>query len=264
MGPIDIKYHVVSIAAVFLALGIGILVGGSGNLIGGNTVMDRQNAIISGLEANQNETKQEIRQTRDFLKQTSEYVQTLETKTIPELLKGRLDGVTYGIVGIGNFSPEMNPADKTRDIFGGAGAKITWQVKLSEEKLAALTASDTQTALDALAKELLGAGAPEAPILGKAELVSGPYPSSVNSVVFSLGENLSPSSISEIVTPLIRALQALDASTIVLFAGASDDYDKELSSDSVDFVPNAETLPGCVHAVVELENNFSESEKRNK
>ena len=45
---IDIRYHVATLAAIFIALGVGILIGST--LVGGDVLVEQQKKMIAQLE----------------------------------------------------------------------------------------------------------------------------------------------------------------------------------------------------------------------
>lgn len=92
MGP-GFKYHVVTIAAIFFALTVGLVVG---SLYVSPSVTDQQKRAILRLQKMQ---ESDIRTSREQLKQYQNFVGNVT----PVLLHGRLSGVNVAIVLTGDY-----------------------------------------------------------------------------------------------------------------------------------------------------------------
>ena len=92
MGP-GLKYHVVTIAAIFFALTIGLVVG---SLIVSPRVADRQQRAITRLQTTLNQDNISLRQK---LKHWEEF----GDRIAPVLLKGRLAGTPVAIIQTGDY-----------------------------------------------------------------------------------------------------------------------------------------------------------------
>ena len=82
---ISLRYHIVSLVAVFLALALGIVVG--------STVL--QEGTVSVLRATSQEVRQRSEENRTenlALKQEISRLQSFGTAVLPELVQGRLRG----------------------------------------------------------------------------------------------------------------------------------------------------------------------------
>src|SRR4029079_19574079 len=92
----DLRYHVASLAAVFIALVIGILVGvgiadrGVREDALRRDVADAKSALSSA-QADNSVLKQQQQATQDFV-----------DKSYPALMSGRLDGILVGLVFVGS------------------------------------------------------------------------------------------------------------------------------------------------------------------
>ncbi|HEY4687266.1 MAG TPA: copper transporter, partial [Candidatus Subteraquimicrobiales bacterium] len=62
----DVRYHLVSLVAVFLALALGILMGSV--IAGRGTLVERQNALIEGIQADVNRIQKENKGLHEELK----------------------------------------------------------------------------------------------------------------------------------------------------------------------------------------------------
>lgn len=96
---IDLRTHVFSLVAVFLALGIGILVGV--DLIGGRGIIAQEKGMVQRLELDFNRLRAEntqmagqIKQNRAALAVNQEFGQGI----VPTVISGRLQGTTVAVV----------------------------------------------------------------------------------------------------------------------------------------------------------------------
>lgn len=106
---IDFRYHIASLVAVFLALGLGILVGGI--FLKSDIVVNRQKEITDRLEV-------QIEQLRQKNEAVGNEISTLqlnykaqgdfEKQVLPLLVKGRLQGYQLAIVETNNYSFSNN------------------------------------------------------------------------------------------------------------------------------------------------------------
>ncbi|HHV16208.1 MAG TPA: copper transporter [Gelria sp.] len=100
---IDLKYHITSIVAVFLALGLGILIGSS--IVGDNLIVDQQQKIIDRLE----EQFYVLRDRDKKLEADNEYKDTIiknyenySQTVLPLLVAGRLPGYKAAVIVTGD------------------------------------------------------------------------------------------------------------------------------------------------------------------
>jgi len=131
---IDYKYHVASLVAVFLALGIGILVGST--LLGNSALVDYQKQVTNRLE-NQ---LQSLRDTNENVKARANTLETdanmhkqFEKQVLPILAAGKLAGKNFAIVELNNFGypPELSEAIKSA---GGYVSSVTSVNAITDEK----------------------------------------------------------------------------------------------------------------------------------
>ncbi|MEW6726247.1 MAG: copper transporter [Bacillota bacterium] len=194
---INIRYHIVSIVAVFLALGIGILVGSM--IIGSGTLSNQQQQLAERLEKHLTELRQENALTRERLSslEMETQLQKQFTKDIlPFLINGRLEGRKVAIVETSPFPPTGD----LKPVLEMAGAKVTSVTTITnglavaerKGELLSITkwqdTSDTklvrQTA-SALAQAVLEGKTPLVEYLAQEELINviGEYGVPVDSVV---------------------------------------------------------------------------------
>ena len=123
---INFRYHVISIVAVFLALGLGIVMG--------STVIDR--AIVDGLrnrianaENNSIERKTENDRLRSSVKKQDEQDTALAGHTV----RGYLTGQTVFVVTIGDI-PEATRVE-TQELLSVSGARLGSVIDINEDFL---------------------------------------------------------------------------------------------------------------------------------
>ncbi len=122
---IDFRYHIVSIVAVFLALGLGVLVG--------TTVLDRVTVEalegrVDDLRDRLNEHREEIRKLRSERDRANDLVADLG----PEVTEGVLVGMRVVFV-TGDQNADWH--DRVRDAITGAGAENVGSIALTSKWL---------------------------------------------------------------------------------------------------------------------------------
>lgn len=147
---IDIKYHIASLVAVFLALGIGILVGTS--IIGNDGMADRQQQIITVLEQDFAHLRKDNAKQNEEIKVLTEEIkqgESFEKEILPALVAGRLVGKNIVVVETGNNFMTKG----MKGLIKSAGGDIHSQVAISP-KLANLNESNQEQILAVLGQEL--------------------------------------------------------------------------------------------------------------
>ena len=146
---ISLRYHIVSLVAVFLALALGIVVG--------STVL--QEGTVSALRATSQEVRQRSEENRTenlALKQEISRYQAFGTTVLPELVQDRLKGRSVVLVDTDKVDSGLR--DGVRKILEDAGARVDGQITFADERLA-LGADADRTAMARLLA--VDAGAPE-------------------------------------------------------------------------------------------------------
>jgi hypothetical protein len=118
---IDIKYHIASLTAVFLALGIGIVIGTS--MIGSDTITKQQRNIIDGIEKEFTILREENKQNTEALLQAQEemsHQQQFNQNVLPLLVRDKLKGRKIAIVDI-NYHREH---DGLANVLRSSGADV--------------------------------------------------------------------------------------------------------------------------------------------
>jgi hypothetical protein len=257
VGPIDIKYHVVSIAAVFLALGVGIIVGSSTNFFGITSILDRQNRVIERLEGNYKDIRKEVRDTRVELNGSKQYVGSLENVLVPRLLSGKLDGFRYGVITIGDLPGENATEDSLITPLKSAGAVNAYKLRVKPEKLAELAGADAGLFVAQFGKEILRGAAFGSkftdPFMKDGSVVSGGFEKPVDGIIFVLGENVDPKTIREILLPLENLIQSNQGVTVNAVYGVQKPYEEIFKPTNILYFSNTETLAGQIELITHLE-----------
>jgi hypothetical protein len=148
---ISLRYHIVSLVAVFLALALGIVVG--------STVL--QEGTVSVLRATSERVRQESdRNSREnvALKQEQARLQSFGAAVLPELTQGRLKD--RPVVLVDTDKVDRGLRDTVRKTLEDAGAEIDGQITFSDQRLALASDADR-----AAVGRLLGADAGAADVL---------------------------------------------------------------------------------------------------
>ncbi|HSK36051.1 MAG TPA: copper transporter [Actinomycetota bacterium] len=147
---ISLRYHIVSLVAVFLALALGIVVG--------STVL--QEGTVSALRATSQEVRQRSEENRTenlALKQEISRHQAFGTTVLPELVQDRLKGRSVVLVDTDKVDSGLR--DGVRKVLEDAGARVDGQITFADERLVLGADADRTAMARLLAVE--DGGAPE-------------------------------------------------------------------------------------------------------
>jgi hypothetical protein len=132
MSP-DFRYHVATLAAVFLALGIGILIG---TAFVGAPIVQRQTGLIGRLEKNVADLRRETAETD----RSEEVLRAL----LPGTVRGKLAGQRVLVVQAGAYADAAAQAEEALQL---AGAEVI-RISLPEAAWRLPAASSTDTQVD--------------------------------------------------------------------------------------------------------------------
>ncbi len=138
---IDLKYHLISIVAVFLALAVGILVGSS--FIAGTSVKGLERQFVRLREENQLQ-----RASIDTLRNDALKHEEFDSAVAPILVRNQLSGHRIAIIQTGDFSEATQSA---KSILEQAGANVASVTTLSN-----LDAPDAQSRMARAIEQLTG------------------------------------------------------------------------------------------------------------
>jgi hypothetical protein len=137
---ISLRYHIVSLVAVFLALALGIVVG--------STVL--QEGTVSVLRATSERVRQESERNSRAnvaLNQDIARLQTFGAAVLPELVQNRLKG--RSVVLVDTDKVDGGVRDSVRKVLEDAGAEVDGQITFADDRLA-LAADADRTAMGRL------------------------------------------------------------------------------------------------------------------
>lgn len=121
---IDFRYHIVSLVAVFLALAIGIVIGGF-TLRG--EVGQSLTAQVTQLRTEKNNLRQQAGQASDSLKKRDTFITTV----LPSVVNGTLTGQEIAVVVLPGADPTL--LQSTRKTIAEAGGAVTSTTYLSKD-----------------------------------------------------------------------------------------------------------------------------------
>lgn len=119
---IDIRYHIASLVAVFLALAIGILIGTS--LLGNEAIVEQQKQLTDRMEADLSLLREENQEVQTMLinyEKTTGVYQQFAKDILPLLVNQRLSGKNIAIVDTGNYGFNEDLVAALEE----AGSKVT-------------------------------------------------------------------------------------------------------------------------------------------
>jgi len=148
---INLRYHIVSIVAVFLALGIGVLMG--------STIVDR--ALVDNLEGQLDRLQRDLEETDaanramdSELDRVRALQETFAAEGTGQLFQGRLEDVPVLVLGVDGMDEE--PVEELRRALDAAGAQVAPTLWFTEKLRLTRPADSADLAA------LLGAPRPEA------------------------------------------------------------------------------------------------------
>lgn len=119
---IDLRYHIASLVAVFLALGLGILIGT--NLLGNDVMVNALKQASDKIEKNMESLRLENKKAQEEIegyKETVNMQKQFEKQTIPMLVYGKLAGRQVAIIETNNYGLH----DDWINTLTKAGVKVT-------------------------------------------------------------------------------------------------------------------------------------------
>lgn len=140
----DIRYHIASLAAVFLALGIGILVG---TAFVGAPVVQRQTTLIRRLEENVGDLRRETAARDNTEKALSALV--------PGIISGKLSGRQVLVVQSGTYGNAADAASSALEQAGATISRVSLPIEAWRREMNRATSAtaDPNTAMDVIGGE---------------------------------------------------------------------------------------------------------------
>jgi hypothetical protein len=276
--PIDIRYHAVSLLAVFLALALGILVGFA--------IMDpgQIRQFVEEVKKDNERTRVENREELETLRQQQKISQTFGKVLLPLALKGRLEGKRI-IILLDHDPGKDSPAHALQNLLEDAGAKITAVVTLlprlgrlkeneAERILAGRgitppTGTNPRTLLAERLGRRIAEGGSNLPFYLESEGLIRLSPGSdfnrpVDAIVVVGGSAPDPESLETVEEPLLRAMIETDRRIVGCErsrdSGAAAEFFQRLDLPTVDCVDTYHGQVALVLAVAGKNGNFGTKE----
>ena len=158
---IDFRYHIVSIAAVFLALALGLVLGSTSGFQ--NKAISDLDRNISKLRNTNNGLRDSVDRERGLVRKGDELITVL----LPELVSGTLKGEQVAVVSAPGSSGSVR--DAAEETLTTAGATIASEVDLSD----AFFTSDNAAVLAGLVDRLAPSAPTDGPALDRAAAALG-------------------------------------------------------------------------------------------
>jgi hypothetical protein len=141
----DFRYHLVSLAAVFIALAVGILLGAA---ISGK-LGDAENALMNNRLASLNDQLAQERAQSDIVERRSQAAQDLLADAYPALMENRLEGKSYAVLFLGPVDNTLRSAVERTLSDGDGGSPVrlvALDTPVNPDELDATLESDEQLA----------------------------------------------------------------------------------------------------------------------
>lgn len=123
---IDLKYHIASLTAVFLALGIGIFIGTT--LIGNDVMTKQQEKLVTSLQGEFATLRDENKKTAEALAEMQEnanYQQQFNRSVLPVLVQQKLQGRKVAIFDL-NYRKEHDTLVNVLQLAGADVESVTY------------------------------------------------------------------------------------------------------------------------------------------
>lgn len=271
---LDLRYHIVSLVAVFLALGIGVLIGSA--METDNTLIQQQKVLTDRLAADLEKLRGENKEAVEKLAQAEKAVDQRDAfakEVLPALVKNRLVGYRVAIIDTGDYG--FN--DDLLDVLKKAGAVVTSTSVLGREfiladpklqkEVATFLGVDSSSQAG-IVKEmtwqvarglLVGDNLAIIKYLTDKKLlkISGAYGQPVQGVII-IGGSQQPNSahfrLDNVDLPLIEALQQKGLEIYgTEYAGVAASYMKSYQRYKISTIDNVDTPMGQVALITAME-----------
>lgn len=266
---INFKYFIVSIGSIFLALGIGILVGSS---LGNNETIQKQNeAIVKDIDEQFNELKtkdEKLSKENISLKEnTDRYRKYIESNELL-LTAGKLTGRQIGII---SFS-EKDSLDNMDTVISNAGGNVAFNIVINEslfEKGSAQKINEklqTNISKNSELIDLVSSAIKESDINGKLNILSelgyikvekytNQFDTVDNIVVFNNPVTKMKNKLTILEKPIIENMKAEKAVLAVQNSSSSKDSLQELSKLKIATINNVDQSIGHISLITCLAND---------
>lgn len=256
----DFRYHIVTLVAVFLALGIGIIIGTA--LLGNDAIVQQQRELTDRLEAQLQEMRAEnkaVQAKMNDLEVDSTIHKQFEKQILPALVSGKLADVNVAIIETNNYGMREDLLNTLET----SGAKVTsittvlngFKLNNKEELLSNLgledeTDDELQKQLAYIMAEGIQTGARQAALntLAQSEMIKtvGEYGIPLNAVIIVGGSPEKSLIKTEQIDNVF--IDYFLANNIPVYAveesNVAYSYMKDYQKYNISTVDNIETVPG--------------------
>ncbi len=131
MNNPDLRYHVASLSSVFLALGIGIVIG---TAFVGSPIVARQTGMLHRLETHVSELREETRE--------RERTEQALGQMLPQAVRGTLTGKRVLVVQTGNYAAASAATVEALELAGAIPVRVSlppdaWRARLGKPEMTA-------------------------------------------------------------------------------------------------------------------------------
>lgn len=271
---IDMKYHIVSLVAVFSALGLGILIGTS--MVGNDALINMQKQVTDRLEQKYDTLLKESKETQTQIGQLETDARTAQEfakEALPALVGGRLAGLQIAVVETSNLTNH----EEFFEILKLAGVKITSvttflgeldlenQQKINDVRTnLGIEGNKIEDILGAVSNQIstgvtTGKNQDKLEYLQNQNIIktSGEYGIPVNGIIFIGGSMTSEEMFVQLLDePMVRTFTQ---SAIPVYGVETTDvpisYMKDYQRMKITTVDNIDTIPGQVALVYAIQNH---------
>ncbi|MBC2577623.1 copper transporter [Peptostreptococcus russellii] len=266
---INFKYFIVSIGSIFLALGIGILIGSS---LGNNETMQKQNeAIVKDIDEQFNVLKtkdEELTKENKFLKENADSYRKYIESNQAILTANKLSGKNIGIISF----DEKDDTDEVDSAITSAGGNIAFKITIKEaifekgsaekinEKLQTNISSNAELIsliTDSIKNPTGNASLNALSELGyvKVDKMVGQY-ESVNNIVFiNAAGNKMKNKVNDLEKPIIEIVKNERPVVVVESSANSNESMEEFSKMKIATINNIDQTSGQISLVNCLSND---------
>ena len=269
---IDFRYHIASLVAVFLALGIGVLIGST--MLGNTSIIDTQKQLTDNLSQQMQDLREQNKavETRsNSLETNNNILKEFGEDVLPLLVANRLTGQKIALIQTNNLSIPNN----LKTVLQTAGAKINSVTTiidgfdLSDDKLLPNTLNVTPDADRHKIVQSLSLAVAQGILLGQNNeiinsltekgfiKVEGNYGLPVNAIIIIGGSKDNQTvKLADIDFPIIRFF--IDNNISIYGVEESDivySYMKDYQKNRISTVDNINTIPGKLALVLAMQGH---------
>jgi hypothetical protein len=251
------KYHVVSLVAVFMALGVGIFLGSNTSFMDIETLLKKQDAVITALEQGQKALERDNKRIQGQIEDKDKRINDMEQKTIPLLMDGRLQNWRVALVAAGSFRNAGIDENAVASLLERADATVACRMRMPVEAFKTLQ-DRIASPLPAAFSAMLFSPAPDSAALAaiikeQGHMMQCNLDAPLDAVVFLLGELPDGKDHAAMLKALNAALAENPAATALWTAYGGEEKLGALAADKeFPVILHAETIASQVDIVMDL------------